>query len=200
MSRRQLVVAGLAILVSSALTAGVAQGAESVQMRDNRYLPAISPVPQGQGVTFTNFGLVVHDAVDETGLDLFATDIATTLETVSIDPLPGAGSYTYVCTFHPEMTGRFDVPVAVSRGTVREGGQVTVRWAMRRAQGDLVFDVQRRRPGASRFQPWRTSVLTTSTRWWPNARGIWAIRARVRNIETGEHSRWSVPRNLRVRP
>jgi hypothetical protein len=167
-------------------------------MLDNRYRPAIATVGQGQSVTFTNFGQVVHDAADDTGLDLFATEIVAPPDTATIDPLPGAGRYAYVCTFHPEMTGRLDVPVVLSRATVPAGSVVTVRWAAIRAPDGLRFDVQRRRPGTTRFEPWRTGASAAATRWWPSVRGTWTIRARVRDIETGATSAWSPPATLRV--
>ena len=185
-------VAGLSVLSATPALA------ESVQMRDNRFTPSTAAVAQGDTVTWTNFGQVVHDAVDDTGLDLFATEIVAPPDSATIDPLPGAGRYAYYCTFHPEMTGRLDVPVTLSRSTVRRGGEVTVRWAATRSQGELVFDVQRRRPGTTRFQPWRTSTLAPATRWWPDVTGNWTIRARVRNTDTVESSAWSAPVTLRV--
>jgi hypothetical protein len=169
-------------------------------MRDNRFTPSVAQVAPGQRVAFTNFGQVAHDAVDRTGLDLFATEVASPPDTVTIDPLPGAGRYAYYCTFHPEMRGRLDVPVTVNRGTVPRGVDVTVRWGVARAPADLVFDVQRRRPGTTGFQPWRTGVEAAATRWWPATSGTWAIRARVRNPQTADASAWSAPRTLRVTP
>ena len=187
------IVVGLAVLL-----AAPAAATESIQMRDNRYTPTLAQVAQGESVSWTNFGQVVHDSVDDSGLELFSTDIAAPPDTVSIGPLPGAGRYVYYCTFHPEMRGRLDVPVTVSRATVGRGGEVTVRWARRQPPGDLVFDVQRRRPGTSAFAPWRTGIGADATRWWPNVRGTWTIRARVRNADTGEASAWSAPTPLRV--
>jgi hypothetical protein len=91
------------------------------------------------------------------------------------------------------MTGRLDVPVTVRR----DGAAVTVRWAPRSRTG-LVFDVQRRRPGTTRFEDWRTGVTTVATRWWPSVDGTWTIRARVRSTATGETSDWSPPRTVRT--
>ena len=125
-------------------------------MVDNRFAPAVAVVAQGQSVEFTNFGQVLHDARDGTGLDLFTTGYIEPPETATIGPLPGAGVYRYYCTFHPEMVGRVRVPVRASRTEVPAGSPVTVRWAASRASTGLVFDVQRRRPGSDRFVDWRT--------------------------------------------
>jgi plastocyanin len=198
-ARRPLLALAPLVLGLAALGATPAAAApQSVQMRDNRYTPSVAQVGLGQRVSFTNFGQVVHDAVDDTGLGLFRTDVVEPPESATIDPLPGAGRFAYVCTFHPEMVGRLDVPVTTTRSTSPAGAAVTIRWAPDRAQGDLAFDVQRRRPGTARFEPWRAATLAAATRWWPVATGTWAIRARVRNIETGESSAWSAATAVRV--
>ena len=127
-------------------------------MVDNRFAPVDAVVAQGQSVEFTNFGRVLHDARDGTGLDLFTTGYLEPPETATVGPLPGAGVYRYYCTFHPEMVGRVRVPVRASRTQVLEASPVTVRWATSRASTGLVFDVQRRRPGTDRFVDWRTEV------------------------------------------
>jgi plastocyanin len=192
----------IVLVVGTGLLAAVpaqAGGPErDVTMLDNRYRPSAAVVTQGQAVEFTNFGRVAHDAQDGTGLDLFSTDLLGPPETAIVGPLPGAGRFGYYCTFHPEMTGRFEVPVRISRTSVVRGGQVTVRWATDRAPTGLVFDVQRRRPGSSQYVDWRSGVTTPAAKWWPSARGEWAVRARVRATSGGASSGWSPPRVLRV--
>jgi hypothetical protein len=167
-------------------------------MVDNRFAPAVAVVAQGQSVEFTNFGQVLHDARDGTGLDLFTTGYVEPPETATIGPLPGAGVYRYYCTFHPEMVGRVRVPVRASRTEVPAGSPVTVRWAASRASTGLVFDVQRRRPGSDRYVDWRSGVTAGSARFWPSVRGRWAVRARVRERAGDASSDWSPPRPLRV--
>lgn len=176
------------------LGAAPAHAEVDVRMWDNRFAPAATVVGQGEAVEFTNFGRVIHDARDRSGLDAFDTGLVQPPEAAAVGPLPGAGRYRYVCTFHPEMTGRLDVPVTVRRG---EGDEVTVRWAARPRAG-LVFDVQRRRPGAARFEPWRTGATAAATRWWPSTSGTWELRARVRSASSGEASAWSPPRRVRT--
>jgi plastocyanin len=199
--RRWLLAAG-AVLVGGALLgsapAGAGNPAGDITMVDNRFDPAIAVVAQGQSVEFTNFGQVVHDARDGTGLDLFTTDFVVPPETVTIGPLPGAGVYRYYCTFHPEMVGRVRVPVRASRTQSPAGSRVTVRWAAGRAPTGLVFDVQRRPPGTDRFVDWRAGVTAASARFRPSARGQWAIRARVRQQAGGASSAWSPTRAIRV--
>ena len=172
--------------------------ARDVTMFDNRFDAVTAVVAQGQGVEFTNFGGVVHDARDGTGLDLFATGIIAPPETVAIGPLPGAGDYRYYCTFHPEMVGRLRVPVRASRTQSPVGSPVTVRWAAVRARSGLVFDVQRRRPGTDRFVDWRVGVTAAAATFRPSLRGLWVLRARVRQPVGGASSDWSPVRAIRV--
>ena len=199
--RRWLLAAG-AVLAGPALLGSVPAGAGSpagdISMVDNRFAPVDAVVAQGQSVEFTNFGRVLHDARDGTGLDLFTTGYLEPPETATIGPLPGAGVYRYYCTFHPEMVGRVRVPVRASHTRVPAGSPVTVRWAASRASTGLVFDVQRRRPGTDRFVDWRTGVTAGSARFWPSVRGLWAIRARVRQQPGDASSDWSPPRAIRV--
>jgi plastocyanin len=190
------VLAGGALLGSA--PAGAGNTAGDITMFDNRYAPAVSVVAQGQSVEFTNFGQVVHDARDGTGLGLFTTGYIASPNTETIGPLPGAGGYRYYCTFHPEMAGRIRVPVTASRTQSPAGSPVTVRWATSRAPTGLVFDVQRRRPGTEGFVEWRTGVTAASARFWPAVRGPWMIRARVRQQAGAGISDWSPARAIRV--
>lgn len=169
-----------------------------VRMYDNRFVPADLTVAQGRGVEFDNVGRVVHDAVDGTGLDLFATDVFGPPQSEAIDPLPGAGSYRYYCTFHPEMVGTLRVPLRASHANRPRGALVTIRWAEDRAPTGLVFDVQRRRPGAAQFRTWHTGVRAVKASFRPDRRGTWSIRARVREVGGPATSGWSPVRALRV--
>lgn len=200
MTRRLLLT--FAVLVVAGLLAPTSAGAgappRDVTMRDNRFDPVAIRVAQGQGVDFTNFGRVVHDARDGTGLDLFATEILGAPETAGIDPLPGAGDYRYYCTFHPEMVGRLRVPVTASRADLPAGGRVTIRWAAVRPSAGLVFDVQRRRPGTDRFVDWRVGASAAAAAFRPAVRGLWTIRARVREAGGDAAADWSPLRALRV--
>jgi plastocyanin len=199
--RRRLLVA-LTVLAGTPLLGATPAGAGSptvdVLMLDNRFDPPVAVVAQDEQVAFTNFGEVAHDAIDDTGLDLFSTGTVSPPDTVAVGPLPGAGGYAYSCTFHPGMAGRLDVPVRVSRLQSPAGTQVTVRWAAHRAPTGLVFDVQRRRPGADRFVDWRSGVSAAATNWRPAVRGLWAIRARVREPVGDGASDWSPVRLIRV--
>jgi plastocyanin len=174
----------------SAAPAAAGQAARSVSMRDNAYLPTDTELAQGQAVRFTNFGQLAHDAVDDTGLELFATAVLEAPDAETVGPLPGSGIYRYYCTFHPDMVGRLRVPVTVTRSRTTAGSVVVVRVATERAPEGLVFDVQLRRPGGS-FVAWRTGVVRPVAAFRPAVRGSWTIRARVREAMATTASAWS---------
>ena len=197
-SRRWLV-AGL-VLAGAALPGAASAGTVDVEvtMRDNAYVHADTAVGQGQAIEFQNFGRVAHDARDGTGLGLFNSPVVSAGDSTTVGPLPGAGTYAYYCTFHPEMTGRLRVPVTVDHGQSPAGEPVTVRWAVDRAPSGMVFDVQRRRPGTTRFEPWRTGATALAARFWPAVRGPWGLRVRVRELTGDAVSGWSPTRTVRV--
>jgi len=193
-----LVGAALALTVGpTPASAGTGGGPVDVAMVDNRFDPRSVVVPLGRQVVFENFGGVVHDAVDDTGLGLFATDILGSLESEAIAPLPGAGRFRYVCTFHPGMIGYLQVPVLPARGRAGLGDPVGIRWAPGRADDGLRFDVQRRRPGATAFVTWRAGVVAAGASFRPDRTCTWSFRARVR-AASGATSDWSPPRTVRV--
>jgi len=199
-SRRVAAVAaalvGAVLLAPAPVVAGTTT--PDVRMYDNRFGPVTTVVGQGESVEFTNFGRVVHDASDGTGLDLFATDLLAPPESESITPLPGAGDYRYYCTFHPEMVGSLRVPVRASHTQAPVGAWVTVRWAAERAPAGLVFDVQRRRPGADHFVEWRVEAIAAAAVFRPSQRGLWTIRARVREGGGITSTAWSPVRGIRI--
>lgn len=199
--RGSLLVLGLlavGFVPTTTTPAGAAPADGEVTMLDNRYSPSSLTVAQGQRIEFQNFGMVAHDARDGSGLEAFATDVLGSPESETVGPLPGAGTYRYYCSFHPEMAGRLRVPVRVSRAQSPSGAAVTVRWSPRRARSGLVFDVQRRRPGIDPFVPWRTGVTEGAMTVHPTVRGLWRIRARVRLTSGDESSAWSPVRTLRI--
>ena len=201
-SARRLLLAATTVALSATLLgaapASAGQPTVGVQMVDDHYLPSTADVAQGQQIEFTNFGQVVHDARDRTGLDLMDTGYLSSPDSATVGPLPGAGGYRYYCTFHPEMVGRLRVPVRADRAQVPARSPVTIRWAADRSPAGLVFDVQRRRPGTTRFVDWRVDAEASATRWWPSVRGTWAIRARVRGAGGTDASDWSPVRTVRV--
>jgi LPXTG-motif cell wall-anchored protein len=82
------------------------EGGATVTMEDFRFSPATVSINVGDSVTWTNSGSEPHNAVADD--ESFETAILETgdSETVAFDE---AGSFSYICTIHPEMTGTVDV-------------------------------------------------------------------------------------------
>ena len=109
-----------------------------------------------------------------------------------------AGVYSFVCTPHTGMGGRVEVPM---RAAPRSGGlhrTFTITWASADATGDHVYDVRMRRPGKP-WKVWRSGVTMRSDSFLPGAGpGRYRFRARMRDVVSGEASRWSAAVSIRV--
>lgn len=78
-------------------------GADSVAVRDNSFGPAVLEVASGTTVTWVWQGHAPHDVVG----DGFASEIQDSGEFTHTFDTPG--TYDYVCTLHPGMTGTVTV-------------------------------------------------------------------------------------------
>jgi plastocyanin len=84
--------------------AAEASGGTAVAVADNSFSPATIEVAVGDTVTFENQGQIAHTV---TGEDFDSGSMApgdTFTFTAS-----EAGSFSYVCTFHPGMQGKLEV-------------------------------------------------------------------------------------------
>lgn len=155
---------------------------------------------QGQAQLLNNFGPNVHDVKDSSGLGLFDSDDIPRFQGVVLEAYPGAGTYSIRCsdTGHDPLKGKVKVPVVVTPAQGPLGTNFNVRWSHATAPSGLVFDVQRKAPGANGYAPWRTGVRARGATFRPPRRGLFTLRARVRRPATGKASGWSDPVTLRV--
>jgi plastocyanin len=91
---------GEATPVAVSVTPGA--GAKTVQIKDFAYHPATLQIPAGTTVTWTNDDPVPHTASAKDGS--FNTGNIATGQSVSLD-FTKAGTFDYVCLYHPTMTG-----------------------------------------------------------------------------------------------
>jgi len=84
-----------------------ATGGTAVSVQDNSYAPADLKVAVGDTVTFTNEGAIAHTVTATEGADFDSGSMASgaTFEFTA----EKAGTVSYVCTFHPGMTGTIEV-------------------------------------------------------------------------------------------
>lgn len=79
---------------------------DTVQMVDNAFTPTDPTVEADSTLTLTNDGEAAHTfTTDDGSIDEQVEPGAEASVTVSLEP----GSYGFVCSFHPEMTGTLTV-------------------------------------------------------------------------------------------
>lgn len=98
------------------------RGGVTVTMEDFQFSPATVSINVGDSVTWTNSGSAPHNAVADDG-SFETADLETgDSETVTFDE---AGSFSYICTIHPEMKGTVDVAGETSATESAEDSDVS---------------------------------------------------------------------------
>jgi plastocyanin len=88
-----------------------AAGTESVGVRDFVFAPVSLAIPVGTEVTFSNTGAAPHTVTEDSGAfdsGLIAAGASWSRR------FEVAGTFPYVCSFHPEMTGEIVVGAAAA--------------------------------------------------------------------------------------
>ena len=169
-----------------------------VEVVDYRFDPATVAVGRGGTVVFDFVGPAHHTATDSSGLDLYDSGSVGAGGPSTWFTFNAAGVYPFVCTPHTGMGGRVEVPMRVAP---RSGGlhrTFTITWASADATGNHVYDVRVRRPGKT-WKAWRSGVAMRTDSFLPRAgEGRYRFRARMRDVVTGEASRWSAAVSIRV--
>jgi plastocyanin len=80
--------------------------AQDVQMLDFEFAPPTITIATGGEVTWVNEGQAPHDATADD--DSFATELLDPGESESVT-FDKPGSYSYICSIHPQMTGTIEV-------------------------------------------------------------------------------------------
>ncbi|MEP7310543.1 MAG: cupredoxin family copper-binding protein [Acidobacteriota bacterium] len=81
-------------------------GAHQVAVDNFRFAPAVTSVPAGTTVTWTNHDDVPHNIVSTE--KTFASPVLDTDEQFS-HTFDATGTHTYFCSLHPKMTGHIVV-------------------------------------------------------------------------------------------
>jgi plastocyanin len=99
-----------------------------------------------------------------------------------------AGTFPYLCTIHPDMTGKVRVPMTANHGSVAVGDKIVLRVATTSAPSGFRYQISRRRAGGA-WAVWKTSTAKT-TSWRPtgNVAGTWEFRAKTIRISNGGKS------------
>ena len=99
----------LTIGVSVPMTTHAGDTEHAVQISGFAFVPAELTIMVGDTVTWTNLDSVIHTATSTTGA--FDAGDLDQNESYSLT-FTAAGTYDYLCTPHPEMTGRIVVQAA----------------------------------------------------------------------------------------
>ena len=118
-----------ALLGTSLVAAGMTRAGTShlVEIENFAFVPPTLSIDVGDTVTWTNRDVVDHTATSTTGT--FDSGLLAQGQSYSLT-FTAAGTYEYLCTPHPFMTGRINVnaaaatplPPAPSSGTTTGGG------------------------------------------------------------------------------
>jgi LPXTG-motif cell wall-anchored protein len=98
------------------------QGGATVTMEDFQFSPATVSINIGDPVTWTNSGSEPHNAVADDGSFETAILESGDSETVTFDD---AGSFSYICSIHPEMKGTVEVSEEASGNASAEDSDVS---------------------------------------------------------------------------
>ena len=102
-------------------TTAVAKGSASVQMQDFAFSPASVTINVGDSVTWSNVGAEDHDAASSAFSTGTVSPGSSATETFST-----AGTFSYVCSFHPQMKGTIQVSGAADKGTTTDPGSTAL--------------------------------------------------------------------------
>ena len=114
---RRLVPFALAGSALLAAAGAVTAADRTVTMVDLAFEPSTVEIVAGDSVTWMNEGAAPHDA---TG-DGWATPLLTSGQSASVE-FDTAGTYAYICSIHPQMTGQVVVAAAAGGGGGGGGG------------------------------------------------------------------------------
>jgi plastocyanin len=172
------------LAVALAVPSPAAAADRVVTVSDFQYSPADPTLTLGSRVEFT-FADPGHSATSDQGF----FDTGVRADGFKRVWFPASGTYPFHCVNHASMTGSVRVP---PRATAATDGGWLVRWADVEAPSTLSYDVQKRRPGGTRWRDWRTDTTDATTTFDPARSGTWRIRARSTSSAEGVGtSRWS---------
>jgi plastocyanin len=161
----------------------------SVSVTNFEFSPANVTVGQGGKVAWT-----FHSMHTTTSNQRFWDSGMRASGTYTVT-FPDAGTFGYLCTMHPFMTGSVKVPMHAT-GSASHGWKVI--WSARSSTpSNRRYDVQERKPGSSHWTAYKTSTASRSVSFNPSHNGTYAFRARTHNGSHGA-SGWSPTLSVRI--
>lgn len=184
----------LAALVGAA-PAGAAS-TRAVVINSFAFGPRVVTVAQGTTVRWTQQDPgVQHTSTSDQGF-WSSAPLSTGQSYSQLAAFESAGSYSYHCAIHPDMTGQVRVLLAAS-GSAARGW--TVRWSrLRTAPAGRAYDVQVKAPGAKAWKAFRTRTTRPAAFVHPRRAGHYLFRARTENLTGHRVSGWSPARSVPI--
>lgn len=187
---------GVASFVTPASASSFPTSSVTVTVKDFSFMPVSVKVGQGNHVEWKFMGPSNHTATDTSGMGLFNSGSHAPGSSYSFLFI-AAGRYPYHCSIHSSMTGTVSVPIKVP-GSGGVGMPFLVTWSSAKAPPGKVFDVQVKKPGATKFTAFRTGVTGRSARFTPSKAGTYRFRARVTRPGNHTASGYSPARSVAV--
>jgi Tol biopolymer transport system component len=171
-----------------------------VTVGDNFFDPATTKPKLGVGLLWDVTGTNTHTVTDNSGMGLFDSGDLTAGD-FYVFRFVGAGSYPYICNFHPtQMIGTLNVPMSAAPKTGNLTTTFTITWAAGPPPTGYRFDIQIQRPGGS-FVDWITNTNTKSASFVADGgTGSYRFQARIRNTTNGFASNYSQAVAITVNP
>jgi len=176
-----------------------------LSVQDNKYIPAsFQTLTRGDSVSWTMSPANKrdHSVTERSGMGYFDSGQQPGQRIVFTSVFPAAGTFHYHCkdpAHAKTMTGTVKVPVGRKPISAPMGTPFTIHWGQKGNFGKpappappgFVFDVQIKRPGATKFVAFRRGTTSPSVHFKPTGHGTYYFRARLRNKANGKASGWS---------
>jgi streptogramin lyase len=160
-----------------------------VLARTDGFVGGTLSASQGRLVLWSFMGSSAQNVTDSTGMGLFASANRSPVNYYYFVS-NAAGTYPYVDTLHPAVTGTISVPMTAAPGPT--AGTYTLTWASAAAPANFVFDVQMKAPGATTWTPLVSGTTATAQAFTPSAgSGNYQFQARLRSTANSHTSGWS---------
>jgi plastocyanin len=174
----------MAPVLALALALGVApaSAAETVVTIEDFFFDAATvTVALGDSVRWVNDGDDTHTSSGRRDLSLWSRSIPSGGQVART--FKQAGTFPYLCTIHPSMTGTVKVPLRVTPETGTAATTFTVRVATDNAPNGFSYLIQRKKPGGT-FKAWKT-ISTPTTTFKSSVVGTWSFRVKLRRNSNG---------------
>lgn len=162
----------------------------AVTVSNFAFSPSVLRTTLGATVTWTFPDAISHTATSTQG---FFSSGPRASGAKFAHPFTSAGTYAYMCTIHPSMTGAVKVPLKAT-GTPSSGWRID--WATVAGTAETTYDAQVRRPGSDAFVAFRTATVKKGAKFDPTPPGTYQFRARTKG--PGGTTGWSPVRSVLI--